>query len=369
MGFAREYLPMIESYSGPGSPYWGAKAFGVLALPSRHAFWNSPEEPLPIERSDDVVAIPAAGFLVRADRATGQVQVVNGKSLGSSKKYSNLTYSTHCGYEIDRDRPVGAIDPFGEANLTLSRDGRNWYGRNAVRFAEIRDGVLITEAVYRLGEQVLARTAIAVGGALTAGHPEGTLHRVRSWVRARARAIYLRVAPRLTPRATVLTAVTFAGDQQIRAHRVRSRVKVLAREGGFACGWDDEREPELRAGAISYVRTLSAASGIRPLIGYERAISPLRSDHNVLHLHSGIPHVETARARRGLLRLASVSLARPAAFPAEHVGVGVDGKAAQLMAMLEESAIAGRPGERGKSILSGLGSLGPKLNRALRRNL
>jgi hypothetical protein len=345
MGFAREYLPMIEPYSGPGSPYWGAKAFGILALASHHPFWSSPEEPLPIERTDDVVAIPAAGFLVRGDRATGQVQLVNGKSLGSSKKYSNLTYSTHFGYEIDRHRPAGAIDPFGEASLTLSRDGRSWYGRHTVRFAEIRDGVLITEAVHRLGEQRLARTAKAVAGVLTAGHPEGTSHRLRSWVSARARTIYLRVASILTPRARVFSAVTFAGDQQVRAHYVRTRVKIFAREGGFACGWDDEREAELRADPISFVWTLSAASGIRPLIGYERAITPLRSDHNVLHLHSRIPLVETARARRGLLRLASVSLARPSPFPAEEVGVGMASKAEQLTAMLEEIATA-RPVRR-----------------------
>ncbi len=347
MGFRREFQPMMEPYSGPGSPYWAAKAFVVLAIPEDHPFWSSAEEDLPIEDADYTLAIPAAGFLVRGDRATAHVQVVNGKSLVYPKKYSDLAYSSHFGYEIERHQPTGtsASDPFGEAGLTLSRDGRSWYARSEVRLLDIRDGVLITEAVYRLGEPWLARPAKAVSVALSDPGP-GRAPAMRNRLRAIARAIYRRVAPMLTPRATVVSAVMFVEDQQVRAHQVRSRVKVRAREGGFACAWDDEREPELSESLVSHVRTRHAASGIRGLIGYDRTLQPRRSDHNVLHLHSSIPRIETARSRRGVLRVASVSLGRPSPFPPEEVGRRIGHEAERLIGLLEEAVALARSRRR-----------------------
>jgi hypothetical protein len=360
MGFAREYLPMVESYSGPGSPYWAAKAFGFLALPGHDPFWTSQEELLPVERSDYLVASPATGFLVRGDHATGQVQVVNSKSLVSAKKYSNLTYSSHFGYEIDHDRTLGATDPFGEAALTLSRDGRRWYGKHSVRSVDIRDGVVFSEAIYLLGESKLAGTARTVSGVLSASGPRAGSHDVRQWIRARARSVYMRLAPKLIPKATVLSAVMFVGDQQIRAHRVRSRVKILAREGGFACGWTGDVEPELTWGSLSFVHTPGAASGIRIVRGYERAVTPHRSDHNVLHSRSWIPRLETVRARRGLLRIASVSLARPVSFSGDEIGSGMGAEAARLIALLERIASSTRSrsqGQIGRFVGARLGTL------------
>jgi hypothetical protein len=335
---------MMEPYSGPGSPYWAAKAFAVLAIPGDHAFWSSAEGELPIERDDYTLAIAAAGFLVRGDRATGHVQVVNGKSLVYPKKYSDLAYSSHFGYEIEGHQPGGAnaSDAFGEAGLTLSRDGQSWYARKDVRLVGIRDGVLITEAVYRLGEGWLARPAKAVSVALSDAGP-ARRPAARTRVKGIARAIYRRMAPMLIPRATVVSAVVFVDDQQVRAHLVRSSVKVLAREGGFACGWDDEREPEMSEGLVSHIRTPHAASGIRGLFGYDRTLLPDPSDHNVLHIHSSIPRIETTRARRGLLRLCSVSLGRPAAFPPEEVGRGIGREAERLIGLLEEAAGSAGP--------------------------
>lgn len=138
----------------------------------------------------------------------------------------------------------------------------------------------------------------------------GIAARAKSWLLTRARTVHRRLAPELTPHAKVLTAVVFVGDQQVRAHRVTSKVNLFAREGGLACGWD-EGEPKLIGGSVSYVSAPIAASGIHPLFGYDRATRPRRGDHNVLHPNSYVPHVETSRARRGVMHLVSVSLARP----------------------------------------------------------
>jgi hypothetical protein len=75
MGLAREFPPMVEDYSGLGSPYWAGKAFSVLIFPPEHPFWAEPEEPLPIERASYVVSLPHAGFLLQGSCDTGEVQV------------------------------------------------------------------------------------------------------------------------------------------------------------------------------------------------------------------------------------------------------------------------------------------------------
>jgi len=280
MGFTREYLPMTDAYSGPGSPYWAGKAFMVLALPPEHPFWTTPEEPLPIELGDYSLPIPAAGFLLHGSRHTGQLQLINGHGLdqgsNASKRYSNLAYSSHFGYEIAGDQGPGAADPFGDACLTFSLEGEDWYGRHTARSLGFEDGILLTEATYRLGEY--------------------------------------------GPSVHVLSAVAFLADQQLRMHQVRSGMPVYAREGGFACGWDDDEGITLSGGTVSYVAATDKASGIRPVVGYDEASYPSRADCNVLTTRSAVPHVRTLLPRRGLFYLASVSLARPATFSADDIG-------------------------------------------------
>ena len=46
VGFTYDNRRLSESYSSPGSPYWCMKAFGALAAPAEHPFWQSAEEPL-----------------------------------------------------------------------------------------------------------------------------------------------------------------------------------------------------------------------------------------------------------------------------------------------------------------------------------
>jgi len=57
-----------------------------------------------VERGDYTVTTAGGNFLLHGSRREGHVQLVNGGSLLFAKKYSNLTYSSHFGYEIDRHR-------------------------------------------------------------------------------------------------------------------------------------------------------------------------------------------------------------------------------------------------------------------------
>ena len=101
LGHLGEYLPIVEDYSGPGSPYWAAKAFWSFLLPAEHPFWTAKEEPNEVEKGDFSIAVPAAGLLVRGRKSSGLVELYNQRSRHNvKKKYSNFCYTSHHGYEI-----------------------------------------------------------------------------------------------------------------------------------------------------------------------------------------------------------------------------------------------------------------------------
>lgn len=156
LGWHGEFLPMIQPYSGHGSPYWGSKGFCGLLLPADHPVWTADEEPMAVERSDFCVAMPAPGFLVHGTASDGIVRVASHRSdhfplpsrrphrslarravgrfaraldgprqqapPASDPHYAKLAYSTHtapdCGpNDRDVDNQVALIRPDG----TVSR--------------------------------------------------------------------------------------------------------------------------------------------------------------------------------------------------------------------------------------------------------
>ena len=247
--------------------------------------WGAQEEPLPVERGDYTLSIANGNFLLHGSRDDGHVQLINGGSLVYAKKHSNLSYSTHFGYEIDRHREIDEPDPFGEASLSFSLDGETWYGRQRAHAIRVEDGVLLIESTYGVRER--------------------------------------------GPHVRTISAIAFAGEAQIRVHRVEARDRVYAREGGFSCGWDAGQVPALLGGQLSFAAAGDRASGIRQLQGYDEADKPVLAGCNVLYPHSAVPQVRTTKARIGVFHLASVSLARPVLFAPEdlldvepdHVGV------------------------------------------------
>jgi hypothetical protein len=80
LGWHGEFLPMIQPYSGHGSPYWGSKGFCGLLLPADHPIWTAEEEPMAVERSDFCVAMPEPGFLAHGTASDGIVRVASHRS-------------------------------------------------------------------------------------------------------------------------------------------------------------------------------------------------------------------------------------------------------------------------------------------------
>lgn len=77
LGWHGPHDAVLQTYSGPASPYWVSKAFVALLAPAGHAFWTDREEPAPVEEADRVLALPAPGLLVQATRADGVVRLHN----------------------------------------------------------------------------------------------------------------------------------------------------------------------------------------------------------------------------------------------------------------------------------------------------
>jgi hypothetical protein len=105
LGWTDEFEAVAEAYSCAGSPYWAAKGFAPLLVPRQHAFWQSPEEPLPAEAKDFQIAIPQAGLVVRGH--AGEVEVLNnanGITVGNTKfgawKWGKLSFRSGVGGEI-----------------------------------------------------------------------------------------------------------------------------------------------------------------------------------------------------------------------------------------------------------------------------
>ncbi|MFD4949423.1 DUF2264 domain-containing protein [Streptomyces sp. NPDC058239] len=104
LGWYGEFPPLVQRYSGPGSPYWLSKGFLGLLLPADHPCWTAVEEALPIECADQVRALPSPGFVLSATRADGVVRLFNhgsdnGHAPGAAADphYARLAYSTATG--------------------------------------------------------------------------------------------------------------------------------------------------------------------------------------------------------------------------------------------------------------------------------
>ncbi|MFC1619593.1 DUF2264 domain-containing protein [Candidatus Neomarinimicrobiota bacterium] len=141
MGYVGENLELIEPYSQYGSPYWGSAVFLSLLLPPDHPFWQSKEEPLPVERESYTVAQPEIGITVTGNHDTGEVQFINHRSWHQkegpktkyAKKYTNFSYSSHFGIDLQRTECGYNCDSM----FSISPDGRKFSQRIIPHFVTL----------------------------------------------------------------------------------------------------------------------------------------------------------------------------------------------------------------------------------------
>ncbi|GAA0685734.1 DUF2264 domain-containing protein [Kitasatospora atroaurantiaca] len=109
LGWFGPHPPVIQSYSGPASPYWASKGFLGLLLPPDHPVWTEPEEAAPVERGDAVLPLTRPGWLIQSTAADGLVRLHNHGSddqpadevLPDDPLYARLGYSTVTGPRHD----------------------------------------------------------------------------------------------------------------------------------------------------------------------------------------------------------------------------------------------------------------------------
>lgn len=118
MGWHREFLAMVQPYSGPASPYWCARGFVGLLLAPDHEVWRAPELPCASDGPEFVRAMPTPGFLAWADDDDGIVRVATHRGGGDQfpfgdrggPLYTKLGYSTHTAPELGPDGSAAGVD-------------------------------------------------------------------------------------------------------------------------------------------------------------------------------------------------------------------------------------------------------------------
>ena len=136
IGYAYPQLYMSERYNSPGSPYWGMKAFLVMALPQDHAFWT--EEAAPLPELPALYAMESADLLFQR-LPDGQVnayapaEVEQSEHGQFSEKYSKFVYNTRFGFSASRSY-VQLEQAAPDSMLAFVMDGYTFIRRHSEEF-------------------------------------------------------------------------------------------------------------------------------------------------------------------------------------------------------------------------------------------
>ncbi|TDC42578.1 DUF2264 domain-containing protein [Micromonospora sp. KC213] len=250
LGWYDDFLPTVQHYSGPASPYWAGKGFLGLLLPADHPAWTARESAAPIDDGDRAVAMPGPGWLLHATRHDGLVRVVNHGS--------------------DRARHLAA-------------DGLE--DPHYARFG------YASHAAPEAGEAARAR---AVDGHLAVVAPDGTVSRRR---RIEPVAAYDRFAASAyedeLPVGPVLvqTASVVRGPWEVRVHRVTAPPGCGVREGGYALAADHPPAERTGPGWARVRRPDGLASVVVALHGLRDAAVARSVDSNAYGACSATPYL------------------------------------------------------------------------------
>ena len=296
-GYHDAFPPAGEAYISPGSPYWCCHGLFALTFDRDDPFWTAVESPLPVERGDFELTLPAPGFVLSGRKATGQVLLLNSRSgqehdfprHNYTSKYGKLAYSTHLPFNV---LPVrGSYAP--DAMISLTRDGKAFGHRGHTREGGVAPGFMWTKFDQLIDDELQPL-----------------------WI-----------------------AVLLWGDVQIRLTVIRPTYPVMAFEAPGALGCEKSvniiRRSDPQSG-WEYAEVDGRAIAIQRLAGYDsqKTSTPFldQSNINVAYNYSEQPVVCETEARMTARCLASASLVRPAAFdPAdEFSGIKVEIEAPEI---------------------------------------
>lgn len=141
IGYCYPQMYMAERYNAPGSPYWGLKAFLVLALPQEHPFWYADCAPLPAVPG--VAAQRCADMLLQR-LPDGQLNayaaaVVEQNGHGQfAEKYGKFVYNTRFGFSASRSN-VELTQAAPDSMLAFVIDGWVFVRQHSEQFTLCQD--------------------------------------------------------------------------------------------------------------------------------------------------------------------------------------------------------------------------------------
>lgn len=258
-GFTDRFDKIVEPYSCAASPYWAAKGFSPLLLPSSHAFWNDAEQPLPAEKPGGFVHVMRAPGLVTRSTPSGEIEILNaGSMVGNTQlrygawKWSKLSYRTsvHFTYAFPEITAVSL-----DSALTAQVDDGRVFGRHSTVAVELETDHLGYS--YNLG----AKT-----GQINTG---------------------------------VETFVFWRAGWLLQVHRVDPRQPVVLRVGGFALPLTEPHVLRSDPGAVLSAFSSDHLRGtvLQPLLGFTTQEWDTRLDDTTERRHVAAPWHATPIAK------------------------------------------------------------------------
>ena len=278
-GYHGDFPAAGEPYLSPGSPYWCSHGLFALTFDADDPFWTATEGPLPVERGDFELVLPAPGFVVSGRQTTGQVLLLNSRSgqehdaprYHYAAKYGKFAYSTHFPFNVVAVNGSQAPD----AMIALTRDGRAFGHR-----VRTRDGAAAPGLIWCKYEELID------------GEPQPLWTAVLLWRDLQVRLAHMR--PTLPVRA--FEAPGALGTE---------RPTAIVRRSDHVAGWE-------------YAEAGGRAVAIRRLLGYDgqQASAPFldQSNLNLAYRHAEQPLVMETGSSVAARNLAAVSLVRPTPF-------------------------------------------------------
>ena len=276
-GWYREFLPMLQPYSGFGSQYWASQAFLGLLLPPEHPVWTSREELMPVERGDFTVAMPVPGFLLRGTRCDGIVRVASHRSDHYPLHLSPRAYLRRALERFLQAAGLGKLRPLLAADDPHYR--KLAYSTHAApEICDPADADIDSQiALLRRGGIRSRRVRI---------YPLTVVDRFA------ASCFY----PREPYRAECVETVSIArGSAEIRVHHITSNACEFVRDGGFTIA--DDAPPETSTGAVWAAARLKngLTSLIASLHGFGTAATRALTGTNPFGPHSATPYLTARR--------------------------------------------------------------------------
>lgn len=172
LGWLAPDTSLVQSYSGPASPYWASKGFLGLLLPPDHEVWTAPEEAAPAERADAAHPVPAPNWLLQSTAADGLVRLHNhgSEDVRYDPYYTRLAYSTATAPEPSYDNSVIVGGDPSRTGIEPLGTGEGWIASRHT----VGAGTTVTSLV-------VVRGAVEVRAHLVAGAAPGTPVRVTGW--------------------------------------------------------------------------------------------------------------------------------------------------------------------------------------------